>query len=94
MAKLSLITKPHLHWPQQHLRPRVFCLKAQHDAFLGLDRHDESRRVPIEGCLSGKRLMRHRAELNRDFRNLPGQALARAKIERHVLPAPVVHEQL
>ena len=37
--------------------------------------------------------MRHGAELDADFRSLAGHALARAQIEWHILPAPVVHEQ-
>ena len=49
--------------------------------------------LEVERGFGRKRLMRHRVELDGNFRGLPGEAFARAEIERHVLPAPIVHEQ-
>ena len=54
----------------------------------------EARRLPVERRLGGKRLVRHGAELDGDLGDLARQALAGAEIEWHVLPAPVVHEEL
>jgi hypothetical protein len=78
---------------QNHLRPRVFCLEAQHDALVGLYQQDQARRFPVQGRLAGKRLMRNRAELDGDFRCLAEEAFAGTQIEWHVLPAPVIDEQ-
>lgn len=83
----------HLYRPQVHLRPGVFGLKAQHDTFVRMDRHRQTGRLPIESGLSGKQLMRHAAELDDNFRSLPGKPLPGAEVERHALPAPVVEEQ-
>jgi len=63
-----------------HFGSGVFGLKTQHDAFVGVDRHDETGRLPVEGGLGRKRLVRHRAELDGNFRNLPGEAFAGAKV--------------
>ena len=88
-----LVIELHLHGAQVHLWSGVFSLKAKHNAFIGLDRHHQSGRLPIEIGLNRKRLMRHSAKLDRNFRGLLRKPLPGAEVERHALPAPVVEEQ-
>ena len=69
-------------------------LETQDNALFWVDRQDEPGWLPAERSLGRESLVRHRAKLNGDFRCLLGQALPGAQIKRHVLPAPVVEEQL
>ena len=62
------IGEPHFHWPQQHLCPQVLCLKACHNAFLGMDRQDEPQWVSIAVRLRGERPVWHRKEMESYFR--------------------------
>jgi hypothetical protein len=65
-------------------------LEAQGDALARLDVDLDAVGLSIQFGGDGKELMGDRAGLNDGPRNLLCQALARAQIKGHVLPAPVI----
>src|ERR1035437_1103350 len=71
----------------------MFGLKAQHDAFVGLDGHHQPGRLPIESGLGRKGLMRHPAKLDGNFRGLPGEGIGTIRstmISRWSSPIPAM----
>ncbi len=53
------------------------------------------RRLGLQGTVlehAQATTVRNRAELDGDFRSLTGEAFASAKVEWHILPAPIVNE--
>ena len=65
-------------------------MKADGDAFLGLDIQDQ--RIGIDS-LTAKKQVGRAAEIDGDFGDAARHALAGANIERNVGPAPVIDEQ-
>jgi hypothetical protein len=68
--------------------------EAEEDAFLGLNREEQSIGAPIQEGFRGEGLMGYGSKLNSNLGDPGGQSLSRAQIKWNVLPAPVIHKEL
>src|SRR5579872_4849779 len=88
-TKSGPIAEIHSHARQAHLLSGQFDVKADGDAFLGLDIQDQC--IGIDS-LAAKEQVRSTAEVDGDFGDAARHALAGTNIERNVCPAPVINE--
>src|SRR5581483_4854898 len=88
------IAEVHLHLPDMHLRAGDFRAEAQGDTLVRLDTHRQDVRLDLIFRRQVKKQMRHALELDDDLGGLARHPLAGAQVERHIGPAPAIHEQL
>ena len=85
------IVEVHGHGPELHDRPGHLGAEAERDAFVGLD--VEHQLVGLAGC-DGASCRKSRCGACWNWTTISGaalpQPLARAQVDRHALPAPVV----
>ena len=72
------------------MQARLLCLEAEAYAHARLNVQYQPVRLPVPCCIGREGLMWYRLELDGDHRDGFIHALARAQVEGHSLPPPVV----
>ena len=92
-AEAAAVTEIHFHRLNVQCGAGDFRVHADGDAFVGLNAQHEHVGLQRRGLFGGKEHRGWRFELDRDLRDLFGQAFAVAQVKGHARPAPVVEEQ-
>src|SRR6266850_5461704 len=90
-AKPFAIAEVHGDISDAHLGSRPFCPERNGDAFIGLNIQHQTIRFNLALAEDD---VRRAPELDHDFREALGKALAGSKVERNASPSPVVDQQL